>query len=183
MSLSIRDKLALRILGSEWPTAKGYTIKDGFISGHEIRCEAFNEDEIWINETNLPPGISACVPPSGQRWDGCGFVLKNCPPFERDGKTWSVSPIQKKSYHGWLTCFPDAYWYWNMSKLQDSAIYDYYGTPKIIWKEGTEQGILLRKGTVLLQPACWRVDFASTEIDGINRYWIPSWGHFGRRYD
>lgn len=158
--MDLKTKLWFYLLGGQWPQEKGYTILEGVIRG-PVRYESFDGSEFYINPASF---------------DNLTY-FKNSPPVERNGKVFSVSPIQKKSTWGWLKCSPDAYFYWNMSKLQDFTTYAYYGTPKEIWVEGTEKGIYFRG------IPSWRIDFPGTVIDGELRHWIPSGGHIGPRYD
>jgi hypothetical protein len=178
MSLEVlKDKLWLWMLGGKYPTAPGYTVLNGFVSGPLLRLESFSGGELWIKSTDpLPSGVAWGY------WDKfgeTGFILNNFAPFEKDGKIWSISDIQKSSKRGYLKCTPDAYWFWDMDKLQDIG-------PDGKYVEDTEDGVNYRKGTKPLMFACWRADFAGTDskIDGIRRNWIPSGGHFSlHKYD
>lgn len=172
MSLSWKDKIWFWMLGGKWPEEKGYTVIEGFVSGTELRCESFEGGEIWIGINDIPGLTSRIV--NGR----IGLSLKNFEPFKMNGKTWSVSPIQKKSYHGWLKTSPASRWYWNMQKLQDYYVEHQYGLPVTIWKPGTEKGFCYRS------TPCWRVDFPGTLLDGKLKNFIPSGGHVSfKNYD
>lgn len=173
--MNLKDRIWFFLLGSKWPEEKGYTIKSGFVGGTELRCESFDGGEMWINANHARAmsGIEVGI------FDhGYGFSFCNFKPFLMDGKIWSVSPIQKKSWYGWIKTEPKSYWYWNMKKLQEYKLELQYGKYEHIWKPGTERGFCFRS------TPCWRIDFASTEIDGIKRNWVPSGGHLSfKNYD
>lgn len=167
--MKFKDKLWFYLLGSQWPQAKGYTVTEGFVSGDRLRCESFDGGEIWLTSKDTDP-MSGVY--RGRCRGKDGFVLMGFAPFFwGDGKWYSVAPIQKESYYGYLHCSPSARWYWNMRKLQDKDANGNY-------IPGTEDGFCWR-GT-----PSWRVDFPGTVLDGVLRHWIPSGGHLSfKRYD
>jgi hypothetical protein len=182
MSLSLKDRIWFYLLGGKWPEENGYTVLNGFVSGGQLRCESFDGGEIWIDPVSYFNfvGFDKSFGTIGFRDSSFkdGIWLKNFKPFIwSDGKTYSVSPIQKKSLKGFLKCSPDAYFWWGMKKLQDSHTEIQYGKEVVVWEEGTEKGLYFRG------VPSWRIDFPGTVLDGQNRHWIPSGGHFGTRYD
>ena len=66
---------------------------------------------------------------------------------EMDGDRVILTHLQKYS-HFWLmltfTGWVPTFHFGLMWKLQDFFVYDYYGTPTLVWKPGTERGIYFR---------------------------------------
>lgn len=140
-----------------YPSQKYLTIISGEIWG-PIRYEALDGSE-YFDEKNI----------------ACRF--HNFTTFEKDGKMWEISIIQKKSPKGWLNTSPFGYYWWNQSKLQEQKIVDEGNGPFLKWITGTERGLYFRC------PFTWRRDIAGTMIDGQLRNWVHSGGHLGRRFD
>jgi hypothetical protein len=125
------------------PTCLYPTLARGIISG-PIRCESLDGSEIW-----LPPANG----------------ILRIEPFNKDGKTYAVSHMQKASSSGYLLMSPFIFHAWHFWKHQakDSA-----GG----WLPGTEQGIYTRS------PG-WRWDVAGTN----GEHWIFSKGFLGGHWD
>jgi hypothetical protein len=145
----------------DWPMADYLTIVDGAIHG-PVR---------WENKQGQEKFITSGSP------DGWTYLRSQGPVTDEFGVTWEVSIIQKKSMQGHLDTQPRCSYTWDMEKLQEFETYDYYGTPRIKWKSGSEKGRLWRS------PFGWRRDLAGTELYGERRYWIPTLGHWGEKYD
>jgi len=135
----------------EYPTVSYPTIIEGVVDG-PMRCESLDGSEMYIGGDNEV------------------HVLKNFGPFEKDGKTWAVTHLQKKSKKGWLKTSPDGYHCWNFWQLQKQ---DNNGN----WISGTERGIYFRK------PFSWRWDVAGTFLDGALRHFVWTKGFLGLHWD
>lgn len=131
-----------------YPTAIMPTVISGYVSG-QIRCENMDGEEMYL--------------------DG-GCTLTEWAPFERGGKTWAVSNIQKKSPYGWLKFDPAGYCWWKMLRLQKQ---DANGN----WIPGTEFGWYYRK------PFQWRWDVPGTMLDGSLRHFVWTKGYAGCHFD
>jgi hypothetical protein len=130
------------------PTVDYPTLVNGRISG-PIRCESLDGTELW-----LPPqeGKLAIVP------------------FQKDGKWFGISHIQKKSNSFSLYFSPFSYHFGEFWHLQEQ---DEKGN----WKPGTEKGIYIRC------PFSWRWDVPGTVLDGKLEHWIFSKGYAGGHLD
>lgn len=116
------------------------TLIRGVIDG-PIRCESLDGSEIWLPKKK--------------------GILK-IPPFERDGKTFCVSHIQKKAKMFRLLYDPFIYHFGQFWRLQQQ---DKEGN----WIPGSEQGIYWRT------PG-WRFQVPDAKSDWTP--WIWSWGRF-----
>jgi hypothetical protein len=114
------------------------TLIKGRISG-PIRCESLDGSELWL-----------------PKQDG----ILSIPPFERDGKTWCVSHIQKRATFFSLLYDPFIFHFGKYWHLQEQ---DERGN----WKPGTERGIYWRT------PGWrWQIPDAHSDLTP----WIWSWG-------
>lgn len=136
----------------EYPTVDYPTIMEGKIYGEKIRYECLDGSELVCKH---PDEVT---------------IFKNFKPFEKYGKMWGLTHLQKYSKWGWLKVSPDCYHWWWFWKLQKQ---DSNGN----WIPGTERGIYFRK------PFSWRWDVAGTVIGGVLRHWIWSKGFIGFRWD
>jgi len=125
------------------PTSLYPAVLYGIISG-PIRCESLDGSELW-----LPPRTG----------------VLHIEPFERDGKTYGVSHMQKASTFGYLIMRPFIIHVWHFFKLQ--AKDDNGG-----WMPGTERGFYGRTFG-------WRWDVAGTN----GEHWIFSKGFLGGHWD
>jgi len=91
------------------------TLVKGWIKG-QIRCESLDGSELW-----LPP------------IEGEIYM----PPFERDGKTWFVTHLQKKASYFSLLYSPFIYHYGRFWKTQQKDAEGH-------WIPNSEQGIYWR---------------------------------------
>lgn len=148
-----------------YPTVDFPTIVSGLVYGPKLRVESTDGSELLLDGTYAPPGIE---------WhfiDGMLTAkLKDCGPFERNGKMWGVTHLQKYSPKGFLKVSPDCYHRWYFWRSQKK---DLLGE----WIPGTECGIYFRK------PFSWRWDVAGTMIDGELRHWIWTKGYAGLHWD
>jgi hypothetical protein len=147
---------------TDYPTVDYPTVVSGRIVAPIIRYESLDSS---VLEEAVPGG---------------SIELKMARPFERGGKMWAVTHLQKYSTEGWLKMDPDCFHAWKFWKLQERRP-DANGVT--VWVPGTEQGIYFRKSRVLLRLKCWRWDVAGTMIDGQLRHWISSGGYFGGHWD
>jgi hypothetical protein len=120
------------------PSVKYPTLLKGRING-PIRCESLDGSELWL-----------------PKQDGNLSI----PPFERDGKTWCVSHIQKRATFFSLLYDPFIFHFGKYWHLQEQ---DAQGNSK----PGTERGIYWRT------PGWrWQIPDAHSEFTP----WIWSWG-------
>lgn len=120
------------------PTVLYPTLVCGYING-PIRCQSIDGSELW-----LPPATGRLA----------------IAPFDRDGKTWCVSHLQKRATFFSLKYDPFIFHWGRFWHLQEQ---DAEG----LWKPGTEQGIYWRT------PG-WRWQKPDALSEGTP--WIFSWG-------
>lgn len=101
------------------PTVLYPTLRSGYIDG-PIRCQSLDGSELWLPERTG----KLCIEP-----------------FEKDGKTWCVSHLQKKAKSFSLLYDPFIYHWGKFWHLQETYV-DASGAT--IWKPGTERGIYWR---------------------------------------
>lgn len=149
--MNLLDSIA-NLFRPSYPTQLYPTVLEGEIWG-PVRCESLDGSEMYLYEDH-------------DQQTSVRFI--NFKPFEKDGKTWGVSNIQKKSKSGWIKTDPKCYYSWEMSKLQDTYT-DKNGA--VISVPGTEKGWYFR------QPLSWRRQINPLEP------WVWSKGYLGRHFD
>lgn len=132
----------------KFPETDYPTLVEGRIEG-QIRCEALDGSDLYLPEQT--------------------GIIRDLKPFEKDGKTYAITHLQKKSKKGFLIMEPfiiHTYYWWHLQEFTQNPDGGWS------WKPGTERGVYART------PG-WRFDTDKKLV----RPWVFSKGYAGGHWD